>query len=118
MTRGDVIIVDFPFSDRTGSKVRPALIVQADEFNARLSDTIIALITSSRVRFVGAATQLPIDISTPEGRTTGLRLPSAVQCENLVTVDQSFVLRTIGRLPDTLMTRIDECLKAALGIKT
>lgn len=118
MTRGDVIIVDFPFSDRTGSKVRPALIVQADEFNARLSVTIIALITSSRVRFVGAATQLPIDISTSEGRATGLRLPSAVQCENLVTVDQSFVLRTIGRLPDTLMTRIDECLKAALGIKT
>jgi len=41
MMRGDVIIVDFPFSDRTGSKVRPALIVQADEFNARLSDTIM-----------------------------------------------------------------------------
>jgi len=61
---------------------------------------------------------LPIDISTAEGRATGLRLPSVVQCENLVTVDQSFVLRTIGRLPDTLMPRIDECLKAALGIRS
>jgi mRNA interferase MazF len=98
--------------------VRPALVVQADDFNARLSDTIIALITSSRVRFVGSAAELAIDISTPEGRATGLRLPSVVQCENLVTVDQSFVLRTIGHLPETLMHRIDDCLKAALGINS
>ena len=42
MKRGDVIIVDFPFSDAAGSKVRPALIVQADELNQRLDDTILA----------------------------------------------------------------------------
>ena len=26
--RGDVVIVDFPYSDQTGRKVRPALVVQ------------------------------------------------------------------------------------------
>ena len=29
-SRGDVVLVDYPFSDRTGSKVRPALVVQND----------------------------------------------------------------------------------------
>jgi hypothetical protein len=29
VSRGDVVLVDYPFSDQTGSKVRPALIVQA-----------------------------------------------------------------------------------------
>jgi mRNA interferase MazF len=118
MNRGDVIMVDFPFSDRTGSKVRPAVVVQADEFNARLSDTIVALVTSSRTRFTGDLSQLQIDVSTLEGRQTGLRLSSIVQCENLATIDKSFALRTIGRLSDALMTQLDLCLKAALGIKS
>ena len=56
--RGEVVLVDFPYSDHTGSKVRPALVVQADAWNQRLDDTILALITSSRHRSVGAATQL------------------------------------------------------------
>ena len=51
MRRGDIVILDVPFSDRTGSKVRPALIVQDDDLNQHLTDTIIALITSSRRRF-------------------------------------------------------------------
>jgi mRNA-degrading endonuclease toxin of MazEF toxin-antitoxin module len=58
--RGEVVLVDFPYSDHMGSKVRPALVVQADVWNQRLDDTILALITSSRHRRVGAATQLPL----------------------------------------------------------
>jgi mRNA-degrading endonuclease toxin of MazEF toxin-antitoxin module len=27
-SRGDIVLVDYPFSDRTGRKVRPALVVQ------------------------------------------------------------------------------------------
>ena len=66
--------MDLPYSDRTGRKVRPALVVQSDVWNQRLDDTILALITSSRHRRVGAATQYFIDISTSEGQQTGLRL--------------------------------------------
>jgi mRNA interferase MazF len=118
MKRGDVIIVDFPFSDAAGSQVRPALIVQADELNRRLDDTILALITSSRSRFTGSDTQLPIDVSTLDGRESGLRLSSVVQCENLVTIDKSFAIQVIGHLSDALMQQIDQCLKAALDIRS
>jgi len=65
--RSEVVLVDFPYSDHTGSKVRPALVVQADAWNQRLDDTILALITSSRHRRVGAATQLSVDITTADG---------------------------------------------------
>ncbi len=34
MKRGDVVIIDFPYSDRTGSKVRPSLVVQSDMLNS------------------------------------------------------------------------------------
>ena len=33
--RGEIVIVDFPYSDQTESKIRPALIVQANLWNQR-----------------------------------------------------------------------------------
>jgi len=46
MKRGDVVIIDFPYSDRTGSKVRPSLVVQSDTLNPIRDDSILAIITS------------------------------------------------------------------------
>ena len=115
--RGDIVLMDFPFSNHTGSKVRPALVVQADVWNQRLDDTILALITSSPQRRTGASTQYFIDISTFEGQQTKLRFDSIVQCENLVTYDHRLILRILGRLPNSAMQQIDACLKAALGIE-
>jgi mRNA interferase MazF len=114
--RGDVVMVDWIYSDRTGSKRRQALVIQADVYNTKLDDNILALITSSTRRRVGAATQLEIDISTPDGRQTGLSINSVVQCENLVTIDRELSYRIRGRLPVALMRRIDDCLKAALEL--
>jgi len=39
MNRGDVVLVDWPFSDLSGSKLRPAIVVQADFLNGLLDDT-------------------------------------------------------------------------------
>ena len=114
--RGDIILVDYPFSDRTGAKVRPCLVVQNDHNNQRLDDTIVVTITSNTTRTQQEATQHLISISTPEGQQSGLLFDSAVQCENILTVDRQFVIRKIGDLPDHVMQQIDACLKASLGI--
>ena len=114
--RGDIVLVDFPYSDRSSSKVRPALVVQADTWNERLEDTILALITSSNRRRLGATTQYFIELSTNDGIQTGLKFDSIVQCENLLTYKTDLLLRVLGSLSDTEMTKIDRCLDAALGI--
>ena len=116
MKRGDVVIVNFPYSDGSASKVRPALVVQNDGDNARLRDTIMALITGNISR-VDEPTQLLVDPGTPDGGSSGLHGPSAVLCRHLYTVRQSLAMSTIGQLSDTLMEKIDECLKEALDIK-
>ena len=90
--------------------------MQADAYNSALADTILALITSSVRRRVGAATQLDIDLARPDGIQTGLIINSVVQCENLVTVDRRFILRIRGRMSAAQMLKIDDCLKAALGV--
>ncbi|MDX1970469.1 MAG: type II toxin-antitoxin system PemK/MazF family toxin [Planctomycetaceae bacterium] len=114
--RGDIVLVDFPYSDQTGSKVRPALVVQDDRWNAILDDTILAVITSSLRRNVGAPTQLQIRMGTIESAGSGLLFDSLVDCQTLLTYDKTLILARLGRLSSGVMMRIDECLKQSLGI--
>ncbi len=110
--RGDVVMVDGPFSDRTGSKKRPALVVQTNTLNALLDDTIIVAITSQPSH--PFATRLFIDIATADGQQTGLKFNSTVRCENVLAVDCKFIYRIRGRFSATLRQQIDDCLKVAL----
>src|SRR5258707_54976 len=115
-SRGDVVLLDFPFSGGGGSKVRPALVVQNDRDNRRLTNVIVAMITSRTDRAGLVATQSFLDLSTPEGAQSGLVSNSVVNCANLFTVDQRRVLRIIGSLAPTFMTHIDASLKSALEL--
>src|SRR4051812_21534288 len=113
-SRGDIVLVDFPFSDRTGSKVRPALVVQVDSLNSKIADTILAAVSRSAHR--ASATQLLISLGTPDGSQSGLRQDSMIQCENLITFDQKLILTKIGNLSPALMHQISDCLKTALDL--
>lgn len=113
--RGDVILAFVTNVGSPGGKVRPGLIVQSDHNNARLNEIIIAAITSNTSR-VQEATQLLIEVATPDGMASGLLHDSAVRCERLHSIPQMDVRRVIGKLSNALMRQIDDCLKAALGI--
>ncbi len=116
VNRGDMVLLDHPFSDASGSKVRPALVVRDDARNARLTETIVALITKN-VRHVGVdRTQPLIDLGTPDGKASGLHRNSAVKCGKLYTVHEGAVKMRIGVLSAVLMRQIDDCLKQALGL--
>ncbi|MBX3415503.1 MAG: type II toxin-antitoxin system PemK/MazF family toxin [Pirellulales bacterium] len=115
LTRGDVVLVDYPYTDRTGSKVRPTAVVSADELN-QTDDVVLAAITSV-VRPKLDAWQLQINPARPDSRGTGLLATSVIDCGNVLTVDQGFVLKKLGRLPRSIMTQVDNCLAKALGVK-
>jgi mRNA-degrading endonuclease toxin of MazEF toxin-antitoxin module len=57
-----------------------------------------------------------IDVSTAEGKQTGLQFDSVVNCVNLATLDKNRVLRKLGVLPATPMQAVNEALKAALDL--
>ncbi len=114
-SRGDIVLINIRFVSGTGSKVRPALIVQSDHNNSRIGNTILVTVTRTVSR-IHEPTQLLVDPATPEGQPSGLLAPSAVTCENIFTVEQQHILRKIGELPDSLMDQVNVCLKASLGI--
>lgn len=114
--RGDVVILDHPFSDASGSKVRPVLVVQADVRNIAITNTIVAMITKNLLRVGIDLSQLLIDVGTPEGKASGLNVNSAVTCGNLFTVHEDRIRKRIGRLSVKLMQQVNDCLKAALEL--
>ena len=115
MKRGDIVIVPFPFQDRLGEKIRPALVVQSNVENHRLVNTILAMITGN-LDDAGQSTTVLVDPKTPDGTGSGLSGPSLVKCHNLATIRQKRVLHVIGQFPASLMSRIDLALKATLDL--
>lgn len=112
MKRGDVVDVDWPFSDRTGSKVRPAVVVQADFLNGLIDDTLLVQVTSSRFGIPGTEVSLDPAIET----MSGLTRPCVANCVNLLTLDQALVVRTVGYLSAKSVREIEQCLKAVLEL--
>ena len=113
--RGDVVIVRFPFASGTGAKVRPALVVQNDRNNARMTNVILVAITTTTHRSQ-EPTQLLVEVATPAGRQSGLLKDSIVSCENVATVEQTLLTRVIGSLPVGVMSRVDDCLRESLAL--
>ena len=114
MNRGDLVVVDFRATVPKAG-VRPALVVQNDRDNARMSNIIVVQITTT-IRRMTQDTQLLIDANHPDWSRSGLRRHSVVNCSNIYTIEQRDVARTIGSLSVTTMQAIDRCLKIALGI--
>ncbi len=114
--RGDVVLLDYPYSSGGGAKVRPALVVQNDRDNQRLANTIVVQITSLTRRAL-EPTQLLVEIATADGNQSGLRHDSVVNCVNILTLDKNVILRRLGHLPDSLLLQVNACLMAALGLK-
>ena len=111
--RGDVVLVLFPNSDLRTAKRRPALVVQASDLNTGLAQTLVAMITSNPAR-AGHPSRVEVQLHSPEGRGTGLRIDSIIMADNMATVAESEIDSVLGRLPD--MTAVDAALKHTLAL--
>lgn len=112
MKRGDIVLVDWPYSDRTGSKARPAVVVQADFLLGILDDTVLIHITSKKHGIPGTEVEIDPSVET----ASGLLRTSYAFCPNLLTTDVVFIDSIIGVLSDQIMHEIEDCLKVTLGI--
>lgn len=80
-----------------------------------MANTIVAQITSN-ARAAAQPTHLLVEAVTTEGRQAGLRHDSVVSCNNLATIEQSLIVRTIGSLSATSRAEVDACLNGPLQI--
>jgi len=96
MTRfepGTVVLVRFPFTDLTGSKQRPGVVVSSPEHQRSGRDLIVAAISGQRVDEPGA-----FDHVVTDWKTAGLLMPSVVRCGKLVTLERTMVRQPLGTM--------------------
>ena len=116
LSRCSTVLVGFPFSDLTATKVRPALVVSPVRLHRRQHDVILAAISSVLERGGVASTSCLLDRDSGEFAGSGLRVTSVVHCGKLVTVQGTLVLKRLGQLAAPTMLRIDRALAQALGL--
>jgi mRNA-degrading endonuclease toxin of MazEF toxin-antitoxin module len=113
--RGDVVLARVPHTAGTRGKKRPAVVVQADLYNATLRHVVVAEVTSNP-RWLGDPACMAIDVSTPEGQATGLHKSGVVSGLHLVTMSADRLGVPIGRLSPGLLQRLNDALRTALAI--
>ncbi len=91
--RFDVVVVPFPFSEKSESKRRPALVISNRRFNAS-GNTVLAMITTNDHH------PWPGDYSITDLEETGLPSHCIVRLK-LFTLDNRLILRQLGRLGDS-----------------
>ncbi len=98
LRRGDFALVYFPHSDLRTVKLRPVLVVQADNLNTDLPQIIVAMVSSNLSR-VGHASRVPVLLKDPATSQTGLKSDSVIMTDNLATIELQLIERTIGNMP-------------------
>lgn len=87
MAKGDIVLITFPFTDLSGSKLRPAVV---------LTDTSLDLTVSFITTKIGW--QEPTDILLTPTSTNGLRKPSLIRTSKIATLDKTLAKGLLGRL--------------------
>lgn len=104
-SKNDIILVRYPFSNLSSSKVRPAIVVSAPHVS---QDIMIVPLTSKTASLIEG------EFVLAEWSTEGLNVATAVK-RGLYTVHESLVVRMIGKLADSDAERLEQSLQDWLG---
>ncbi len=105
-SKNEVILVRYPFSNLSGSKVRPAVVVN----DAHISQDVIIVPLTSKV-----SPLLVGEFVLTDWKAAGLNVPSAVK-RGIYTVHQSLVLKSIGKLSSMDANSLGNSLRDWLGL--
>lgn len=103
MAKGDIVLITFPFTDFTGSKLRPAVI---------LADTVLDL----TVCFITTQLQWQetTDVLLMPTSSNGLRKQSLIRTSKIATLDKTLAKGLLGRLTSNELSDLNDKLKSLL----
>ena len=115
LQRGDVLKARFPHAAGGRGKKRPVVVVQADIYNQHLRHAVVAQVTGNMGEKNDPAC-LFIDATSAEGKAAGLDRDCLICCTLLNLMSADRLQEKIGKLSPKMLAKLDDCLKAALGI--
>jgi mRNA interferase MazF len=88
---GTLVLIPFPFSDLTGLKQRPALVVSSEESQRETRQIICMMVTSTKSIY-------STDYILPSWKESGLLKPSVIKVNRIFTINADLVKRSMGEL--------------------
>jgi len=105
MVKGDIVLIIFPFTDLSGTKLRPAIILTETE-----SDITVCFITS-HLEWKDKS-----DILLHPSSENGLKKPSLIRVAKIATLDKSLAKGLLGKLTISEVLLVNEKLKELLKL--
>ena len=106
---GDVVLVPFPFTDQSGTKKRPAVVVSSHGYNASRRDMVIMAITSQVRTPLGFG-----EAMVGDWQAAGL-IKASVLKPVFTTIEQGLVIRTLGHLSAADIKTLHEIASDVIG---
>jgi len=107
--RGDVVLVGFIFSDETGAKQRPAVVISSDSYHKSRQEAVISAITSNTDRILFG------DHVITYWQRAGLLYPS-VATAIIRTVKQNMIIKKLGKISKTDLNAIEIKLREVMAL--
>lgn len=111
LRRGHFVLLSFPFTDGTSSKVRPALIVAS---RVGGSSDFIALMVTGQHRPQAERWHVAVDESHPDFAETGLKHTSYIRCDKIYTFSGEMARAILGRASERIMGEVTTRLERIL----
>lgn len=103
--KAKIVLVHFPFTDLTATKLRPALVIhESDE------DVVVAFI-SSRVPVNISGSELLIGENHPAFSRTGLKVSSVIKFDKVATLSKDLIEGEIGEILPALAGECNNVMK-------
>ncbi|MDZ7361229.1 MAG: type II toxin-antitoxin system PemK/MazF family toxin [candidate division KSB1 bacterium] len=109
LTRGDIVVAAFPYTDLAGQKRRPPLVLND---NTEHGDVILAFI-STQIPSQLSPSSVLLTNTAPDFQQTGLKTDSVIQ---LATIERRLITRRLGKLSPGKLFAVDKALLVALQI--
>lgn len=106
--RGTIILIPFPFTDLSGAKVRPALVISSI---SRGDDMVVIFISSKKEKIISSS-----DIVVSPTKGNGIKGTSVICCGKIATLEKKMALGELGVLEKEAMKKVDSSLKKVLGL--
>jgi mRNA interferase MazF len=108
--QGDILLVPIPFSDLSSQKRRPVIVVSNNLYNQRTADIVVVAMTSNP-----AEVDYSFTITSSDLEKGALNHPGKVRVDEIYTISKLIVVKTFGRVNESVSERIRQNLHEFVG---
>ena len=107
----DLLLVPFPFSDQSGRKVRPVIVISNNEFNNSSEDVLVIGVTSNILK-----DKYTINLTNNNLEEGKLFTPCTAKIENILKLDKELIIKKMMKFGVNIYDRTKGFIAGSISI--